>query len=359
MALASFRLVLRDLPLAPRLVLAVYLVAVGVGYFSGLVQLHFQRAASGKLLPGLEENVEAFHGKSGASQLERLLTADENKPFNGAGSMRPAFVTKSAGWARALRQLQKDKKIDAAEAEKELRLERDGERLALLDWVESGAARQDYEKDDHPLPAALNGQPVTAEYLVKDAKDEPVLPHRVKIQSVFNDRCVRCHSADKGGAPAKFPLDSYEDVLAYCQPVTSGGMSLVRLAQTTHVHLLGFSVLFCLTGLIFSFTHYAAWARCLFGPLTLLAQVVDVACWWLSRTDPRFAQVVMITGGVVAVSLMVQIVGGLWALFGPRGRVVLVLFFALAAAGAILLKSGVIDPYLARESITPQIRGSG
>jgi hypothetical protein len=359
MDLASFRLVLRDLPLASRLVLAVYLVAVGIGYFSGLVQLHFQRAASGKLLPGLEENVEAFHGKSGVSQIERLLSAEENKPFNGEGSMKPAFLTKSAGWARALRQLQKDKKIDAAEAEKELRAERDGERLALLDWVRSGATKSEYEKDDHPLPAAFNGQAISAEYLVKDANDEPVLPHRVKVQSILNDRCVRCHSADKGGTPARFPLDSYEDVQAYCEPTFAGGMSLVRLAQTTHVHLLGFSVLFCLTGLIFSFTHYATWVRCLFGPLTLLAQLGDIACWWLSRADPRFTEVVMITGGVVALSLLVQIVGGLWALFGPRGRLVLVMLFALAAAGAVLLKSGVIDPYLARESMTPQIRGSG
>jgi hypothetical protein len=344
---------LRDLPLATRLVLAVYLLAVGIGYFSGLVQLHFQRASSGKLLPNLEENIEAFHGKTGASQLERILMADESKPFNGEGSMKPAFLTKSAGWSRAIKQLQKEKKIEAAQAEKELRAQREGELLALLDWIRAGASKEDYEKDNHPLPGELFDHPITVDYLV-DSKQEK--PRRAKVQSIINDRCVRCHSADKGGAPAQFPLDNYEDISVYCQPIKTGGMSLVRLAQTTHVHLLGFAVLFCLTGLIFSFSHYPAWIRCIFGPLTLFAQLVDIACWWLSRTDPYFTQVIMITGGVVALSLMIQIIGGLWALFGAVGRLILVVLFLGAGAGGYLLKSGVIDPYLERETLAPQIR---
>jgi hypothetical protein len=350
---------LRRLPLAVRLVLALFLVSVGFGYFSGLVQLHFQRAASGKLLPGVEENVAAYHGKTGSSQIERLLTADESRPFNGEGSMKPAFFAKSAGWARALKQVQKEKKFDAVQAETALRAERDGERLALLDWIRAGAPRAGYEKDDHLLPAELQDQPITGDVLVRDANDEPVKPRRAKIQSILNDRCVRCHSADKSGAPARFPLDNYDDVLAYSQPSTSGGMSLTRLAQTTHVHLLGFSVLFCLTGLIFSLTSYPAWVRCLFGPLTLLAQLVDISCWWLSRADPQFTHVLMISGGAVAVSLMVQIVGGLWALFSRPGRLVLLLLIVLALGGALHLKGRVIDPYLDLESRAPQVRDGG
>ena len=31
------------------------------------------------------------------SQFERLLVTDESKPFNGSGSMRAAFTTRSAG----------------------------------------------------------------------------------------------------------------------------------------------------------------------------------------------------------------------------------------------------------------------
>src|SRR5205807_10442452 len=93
---------LRDWPLPIRLVLAVFLVSVGLGYFSALVQLHFQHAAPGKLLPGVEEAVGAYNGAAEKSKLQRLLEADISKPFNGTGSMRPAFTTESAGWTLAL-----------------------------------------------------------------------------------------------------------------------------------------------------------------------------------------------------------------------------------------------------------------
>ena len=48
------RPVLRDLPLAARLVIATFLLSVGIGYFSALVQLHFQHAKPGSLLPDAE-----------------------------------------------------------------------------------------------------------------------------------------------------------------------------------------------------------------------------------------------------------------------------------------------------------------
>jgi hypothetical protein len=56
------RWTLRDLPLVGRMVVSVFLIAVGVGYFSALVQLHFQQAARGQLLPGPAEVTHAYHG---------------------------------------------------------------------------------------------------------------------------------------------------------------------------------------------------------------------------------------------------------------------------------------------------------
>jgi hypothetical protein len=92
-------------------------------------------------------------------------------------------------------------------------------------------------------------------------------------------------------------------------------MSLAKLAQTTHVHLLGLAVLYGLTGLIFSFTSYSNRARVLFGPLPLVAQLGDIGCWWLARLDPVFAQAILITGGLVALGLAIHILGSLWDLF--------------------------------------------
>src|SRR6516165_5349764 len=100
------RLRLRDLPLSARLVLSAFLISVGCGYFAALVQLHFQHASPGAPLPSHDDVVRRFHGPTGAKpkpKLAALLEADESLPFNGGGTMRTAFTTKSGGWETAVK----------------------------------------------------------------------------------------------------------------------------------------------------------------------------------------------------------------------------------------------------------------
>src|SRR3954471_15790177 len=96
------RWTLRDLPLAARLTLAAFLISVGLGYFSALVQLHFQHAEPGQHLPAAEQAVLKFHpfpvGKPPKSRFQLLIEADESLPFNGTGQMAAAFTTRSEGW---------------------------------------------------------------------------------------------------------------------------------------------------------------------------------------------------------------------------------------------------------------------
>lgn len=353
-------LVLRDLPVALRIVLASFLVSVGVGYFSALVQLHFQNASPGKLLPEADDAIAVYHGRPELSQFERLLVTDESKPFNGSGTMRPAFTTRSGGWKRAVERmakekgfLQKDGKPDLMRSEQELRAERNGEILALLDWIRSGASETAYKEDNHPLPEKLANHPFTAKYLVTDAKDEIVVPHRARIRSILSDRCERCHSESAGGAPAQYPLDTYEQVVSYCEVETNGGgMSLKKLAQSTHVHLLGFSMLYGLTGLVFALTSYPCWVRVVLAPFPLLVQLVDIACWWLSRADPIFARAIVVTGGMVGAGLFLQIVLSLFNMFGKTGKVVLLLLLIALSVGGYVVTGRYIMPYLVREGLS-------
>src|SRR5262245_4235235 len=85
---------LRDLPLPCRLVIAVFLCSVGLGYASALINLHFQEATAGEPLPTADDVITVYHGTrpKSLSQIERLLTASDTKPFNGQGSMRGAFT---------------------------------------------------------------------------------------------------------------------------------------------------------------------------------------------------------------------------------------------------------------------------
>jgi hypothetical protein len=342
------RFVLRDLPFVPRLVIAVFLMSVGVGYFAALVQLHFQAASPGKLLPDMDDAARIYNGDpNGKSQLERLLTQDEHLPFNGSGSMRSAFTSRSSGWKGQISRLAKGKKVGLPEAEKLLRADRDGERLGLIAWIEAGAPEKAYEDDGFPLSDQLKDHPITEKYKGEDEEHRPTL----LVKSLINDRCARCHAEGKGGPAGEAPLESYEDVKNYCDVEARGhGMSLTKLAQTTHVHLLGFAMLYGLTGFIFAFTSYPGWMRFLLAPLPLIAQVVDISCWWAGRLDPSFAHAITVTGGIVAAGLFLHIVLSLFNLFGKKGWVVLVLLFGLAGFGGYLLNQKVITPYLQSET---------
>jgi hypothetical protein len=355
---------LRDLPLAARLTLALFMISVGLGYLSALINLHFQSASAGQPLPTQADATGIYHGKTQVSQLERLLTASPDLPFNGQGSMRPAWSkTKVGGWPNkrklkaaelgGLRGRDFDPKApaDVEEIDREIHRDLDGERLAVLAWIHGGLKQEAYEKNALPMTGELANVAITEKFV-----DRNVNPPAVMVKSILVTRCVRCHSELKAGSAAEMPLETYEQIAEYAKKEVSKGMSLPKLALTTHVHLLGFSMLYGLTGLVLAFSSYPRTLRVILCPLPLLAQIADIACWWLGRVEepygPMFAGAIIYTGAVVAGSLLLQIVLSLWDLFGKTGKTVVVLLLAAAAAGGYLAKDRIIDPYLKHETST-------
>jgi hypothetical protein len=313
------KFLLRNLPLPVRLTLAMFLIAAGVGYLTGLIQLHFAHASPGHLLPTPADAAKVYHGQTGPkmTQLERLLETPASAPFNGTGSMRPAFLEKSDDWQEALKQ----------KPETQVRQEREGERLALLEWVRAGAPKKPFDDDSFPLPPAIAAHPVTPDFLKVDEK----------------------------GEAQKFPLEKYEQIIKYQKEPSSGAMSLERLASITHTHMMAFAVLFGCTGLLFAFTSYPAWLRGVFGPWTLFFQVLEIVFWWLSRIDPLYAEIgVAGCGALVGLGLAVQVIGGLFDLFKPRGKLILALLILLAAGAAAFAWQKAIGPYLQQKALPAQ-----
>jgi hypothetical protein len=344
------RFVLRQASLPTRVVISAFLISVGVGYLSALVQLHFQQAPPGEILPGSKEVRDAYSGRSGMGQLEKLILASERLPFNGSGSMKAAFFERSIGWAGTIKKRAKADGVDDATAEKKLQVERYLERDALIDWIRAGHLDSTYTA--HPLSEAL------VKRLPKEpddgffSQDDATKKWVVNVDKIVTMRCARCHTgAGSRGkdAAAEIDLTTYEGLAPYVQPERPGGSSLMKLAQTTHVHLLGFSMLYGLTGILLSLTSYPGWFRLLFGPLALVAQLADISCWWLARYDPIFADTIRVTGGIVGLSLLIQIVATLVDLFDRKGKIVLALITAVGLAIGGLVWVDVIGPHLAQE----------
>ncbi len=333
-----FRMTLRDLPLPVRLTLSLFLISVGLGYFSALVQLHFKDAMPGEALPTPDDLVEIFSGVENwtgkkppaakpVSKLEQLVMAPETLAHNGTGTMSFAFFGKKV-------------KTD------DERTRREGEQLAVQAWINAPDKEREetYNNDAFPLPKSLADHPIT-----KDFVDNA----NVKVKSILDVRCAKCHG-DEGLEGKKKLVDytDFTDVLTVPEAGrTSRQMSLDHLSQTTHLHLLSFCMLWMLTGLIFAFSSYPTWARCILAPIVLLAQVADVCCWWLARLNgvgPYFALAIIGTGSVVGFGLFLQIVLSLFNMYRMKGRAVLVLLLAAAVASAVAVEP-IIDGHLARE----------
>ncbi len=353
------RLTLRQLPLPAKLVLSTFLLAVGVGYTSAMVQLHMQHGdRDGQPLPSPENVVAVFAGKvkvkpgdaqvPTVSKLEQLVMGDPHGGISGV-NMAPAFFEEDeSDYAKQAKDPARKPKLDQ---------ERDGERAAVVAWAKAApdARKEAYDKDRFALPKEQAKLPVTPAY------EDKANPGTVLVKSILRDRCVRCHRP--GGEKGDLPLTTYEELAKYMPAVLvipeGGGwvdsgrqIGLEKLTQSTHAHLLSFAVLFTLTGLIFAFTGLPGIVRGTVGPLVLIAQVADVSCWWLARlpdSGPYFALAIMGTGAAVGLGLAAHILCGLFGMYGPKGKAVLLLMFAVAAGGGGAVWTGTIDPYLKAE----------
>jgi hypothetical protein len=97
--------------------------------------------------------------------------------------------------------------------------------------------------------------------------------------------------------------------------------------------------------------------------MVLAVQVIDISCWWLARLDgvgPYFAMAILVTGGLVALGLSLQIILSLFNMYGGVGKTVLVLLFAAGAAGAACLYLNVLAPTLkAEKEAVQKSQGAG
>ncbi|MBN9522357.1 hypothetical protein J0H58_28200 [bacterium] len=354
------RFTLRQLPLPAKLVLSTFLLAVGVGYTSAMVQLHMQHGErDGKPLPTVQNVVAVFAGKvwknedeplvRTASKFEVLVMGDKDGSIVGS-NMAPAFFKFDGA----------DYKKQAADPARKPKLdqEREGERKALVAWANAAPEAREvaYQTNSFTLPKELAKQVVTPGFT------DRANPGTVKVKSIIKERCLRCHEA--GADVGHIPLTNYDDLAKYLPVnvvVPPGGgyvdsgrqISLEKLTQSTHAHLLSFAVLFACTGLVFAFTGLPGVVRGTVGPLVLVAQVADISCWWLARLPepygPAFAYAIMGTGAAVGLGLAAHIIFGLFGMYGPKGKAVLVLMFAVAAGGGGAVWKNTIEPYLAAE----------
>jgi hypothetical protein len=129
------------------------------------------------------------------------------------------------------------------------------------------------------------------------------------VATVFATNCAGCHSPQSGLSIP--PLTSYEDVAKVVRQ--DPGPSISQLARVSHIHLFGISIIFLLTGAIFSLSGTQAWLRVGLVVLPYLTILMDIGSWWATRyLSPVFAYVVIAGGGLMGLAMASQIFISLW-----------------------------------------------
>jgi hypothetical protein len=111
-------------------------------------------------------------------------------------------------------------------------------------------------------------------------------------------------------------LTTYEEVVKVAQIDT--GPTLGQLAQVSHVHIFGISMIVLLTGGIFALSGIPVKWRLPIIVLPFFAMWADIGSWWATKYEPVFAYVVLIGGGLMGLALALQILISLWEMwFAP------------------------------------------
>jgi hypothetical protein len=305
----SANLKLSCLPRPAQWLLGGFLATAATGYGAVLLLAYVQVTSPNSSRPNFRElDGMFFSQEKPVSPLERLLEATEG-PMNRAGTMRPAFTVQSVGWEALTQNMTAEEKV-ALEAQRE------GERLALLDWVRSGLSHEAYEADDFRLGHTSQARPITAKYLIthQESPDQGAQKN-VRIRSILADRCVTCHGENGRNEHARWiPLDAFEHIERQCRPEAVATLRPTWLIAA----LVALLPLALLSGPLFYCTNTPLWTRRFITVLPFAALIVTVGCWLLGRPGTYFIHLMLGAAALAAIGVMIQIIASFADLFAEK-----------------------------------------
>ncbi len=111
------------------------------------------------------------------------------------------------------------------------------------------------------------------------------------VRQILQAQCVRCHNAGFFR-----PLETFEDVAKTATVDT--GMTWERLARLSHEHLFGIGLLCFALGLLVAWTSIKFKYKVGIIALGFLSTLLDTGSWWLTRINPAYALLVMLSGAL-------------------------------------------------------------
>jgi len=151
----------------------------------------------------------------------------------------------------------------------EINLKYKSDKDVILKWIQTGAAEPEY--DGHIAP-------------------------------ILNRDCVTCHS------PAINPsLPDLTNYTGVSEVARSGGATLPYLIRVSHIHLFGIAFILYFIGKLFLLCEVNVVVKRVAMAIPFAAMLLDVMSWFITKSFPEFAYVVVASGVLMGVSMGMQI----------------------------------------------------
>ena len=126
--------------------------------------------------------------------------------------------------------------------------------------------------------------------------------YEASVKPIVAQNCLDCHD---GSNPHLSNLDGYDNISMVVQQDT--GASLHTLVRVSHIHLFGMTFIFFIMGFIFSHAFIRpVWLKSLVVLIPFLCIAADVSSWYFTKLYTGFAWVVMVAGGLMALSFAIM-----------------------------------------------------
>jgi hypothetical protein len=143
---------------------------------------------------------------------------------------------------------------------------------------------------------------------IHNGAEEP--EYQERIAPILNRDCITCHT------PAINP--SLPDLTHYAgvaQVAHSGGATLPFLIRVSHIHLFGIAFILYFIGKIFLLCDMNVIVKRIAVVIPFAAMLLDVMSWFVTKSFPEFAYVVVASGALMGVSMGMQILVSIWQMW--------------------------------------------
>ncbi len=122
------------------------------------------------------------------------------------------------------------------------------------------------------------------------------------IAPILNRDCVMCHTPSIN--PSLPNLTNYEGVSEVAKP---GGVTIPTLVRVSHIHLFGIAFILFFIGRIFLLCEINVYVKRIAVVIPFAAMLLDVVSWFITKSIPEFAYVVILSGALMGISMGMQI----------------------------------------------------